>query len=114
MVLAKNIFSIHGLRDLLVSAAARSEGNTVFGYHLADAERYGVVDFGDDGRVLEQRQGQQAGSPEEAAIKPGGIDGERCAARARICAKTDCGVNLAGLGAQSGAAILTAPGIATS
>ncbi|MFP4239731.1 MAG: glucose-1-phosphate thymidylyltransferase RfbA [Rhodosalinus sp.] len=187
MVLGDNIFYGHGLQDLLASAAARPEGGTVFGYHVADPERYGVVEFGDDGRVLaiiekpehppstyavtglyfldgtaperarqvapsergeleitallesyladgrltvermgrgyawldtgthaslldagnfvrtlEQRQGQQVGSPEEVAFKLGWIDGERLAARARMYAKTDYGAYLAGLGAQSG------------
>lgn len=46
MVLGDNIFFGHGLPDLLASASARVEGGTVFGYHVADPERYGVVDFG--------------------------------------------------------------------
>ncbi|WP_372891586.1 glucose-1-phosphate thymidylyltransferase RfbA [Rhodosalinus sp.] len=187
MVLGDNIFYGHGLQDLLASAAARPEGGTVFGYHVADPERYGVVEFGDDGRVLaiiekpahppstyavtglyfldgtaperarevapsergeleitallesyladgcltvermgrgyawldtgthaslldagnfvrtlEQRQGQQVGSPEEVAFKLGWIDGERLSARARMYAKTDYGAYLAGLAGQSG------------
>lgn len=187
MVLGDNIFYGHGLQDLLASAAARPEGGTVFGYHVADPERYGVVEFGDDGRVLaiiekpahppstyavtglyfldgtaperarevapsergeleitallesyladgcltvermgrgyawldtgthaslldagnfvrtlEQRQGQQVGSPEEVAFKLGWIDGERLSARARMYAKTDYGAYLVGLAGQSG------------
>lgn len=49
MVLGDNIFFGHGLPELMASAAA--EGGTVFGYHVADPERYGVVAFDDDGAV---------------------------------------------------------------
>ena len=51
MVLGDNLFFGHGLPDLLIEAAARSEGGTVFGYRVADPERYGVVDFAMDGSV---------------------------------------------------------------
>ncbi|MEP5937620.1 MAG: glucose-1-phosphate thymidylyltransferase RfbA [Erythrobacter sp.] len=51
MVLGDNLFFGHGLPDLLVEAAKRSEGGTVFGYRVADPERYGVVDFAEDGSV---------------------------------------------------------------
>lgn len=51
MVLGDNIFFGHGLPDLLGVADAREEGGTVFGYHVADPERYGVVGFGADGKV---------------------------------------------------------------
>ena len=45
MVLGDNIFFGHGLPDLLAEADARKTGGTVFGYRVADPERYGVVDF---------------------------------------------------------------------
>lgn len=45
MVLGDNIFFGHGLPPMLQAADARKEGGTVFGYHVADPERYGVVDF---------------------------------------------------------------------
>lgn len=45
MVLGDNIFFGHGLPDILASADARTDGGTVFGYRVADPERYGVVDF---------------------------------------------------------------------
>ena len=45
MVLGDNIFFGHGLPDLMAEADARPVGGTVFGYHVADPERYGVVDF---------------------------------------------------------------------
>ena len=52
MVLGDNIFFGGGLRELLVNAAAREEGATVFAYHVRDPERYGVVTFDDAGRPL--------------------------------------------------------------
>jgi glucose-1-phosphate thymidylyltransferase len=51
MVLGDNIFFGHGLPDLLAQADAQVTGGTVFGYRVADPERYGVVDFAPDGSV---------------------------------------------------------------
>ena len=51
MVLGDNIFFGHGLPEILASADARQQGGTVFGYHVADPERYGVVLFDAQGRV---------------------------------------------------------------
>jgi glucose-1-phosphate thymidylyltransferase len=48
MVLGDNIFFGHGLPDLMASADARETGGTVFGYRVADPERYGVVAFEGD------------------------------------------------------------------
>ena len=50
MVLGDNIFFGHGLTELLRTADARADA-TVFGYHVADPERYGVVAFDDQGRA---------------------------------------------------------------
>ncbi len=51
MVLGDNIFFGHGLRPLLEATAAQEGGATVFGYHVTDPERYGVVEFDADNRV---------------------------------------------------------------
>jgi glucose-1-phosphate thymidylyltransferase len=51
MVLGDNIFFGHGLPEVLAAADAHSEGATVFGYHVSNPERYGVVAFDDDGKV---------------------------------------------------------------
>lgn len=51
MVLGDNIFFGHGLPAILLKASRRSVGGTVFGYHVVDPERYGVVGFDDDGEV---------------------------------------------------------------
>ena len=51
MVLGDNIFFGHGLPEVLAAADARALGGTVFGYHVMDPERYGVVDFDEQGNV---------------------------------------------------------------
>ena len=51
MVLGDNIFFGHGLPEALATADARQEGGTVFGYRVADPERYGVVEFDGKGQV---------------------------------------------------------------
>jgi glucose-1-phosphate thymidylyltransferase len=51
MVLGDNIFFGHGLPEMLARADTKPEGATVFGYRVADPERYGVVDFDEHGNV---------------------------------------------------------------
>ena len=51
MVLGDNIFFGHGLPQVLAAADAQDNNATVFGYHVSDPERYGVVDFDENGRV---------------------------------------------------------------
>ena len=51
MVLGDNIFFGHGLREALAAANAQTNGATVFGYHVSDPERYGVVAFDEIGTV---------------------------------------------------------------
>ncbi|KXF92675.1 glucose-1-phosphate thymidylyltransferase RfbA [Phaeobacter inhibens] len=53
LVLGDNVFFGHGLPKLLAAADAQTSGGTVFGYHVADPERYGVVDFDAEGRARE-------------------------------------------------------------
>jgi glucose-1-phosphate thymidylyltransferase len=53
IVLGDNVFFGHGLPDLLASADAQEADWTVFGYRVADPERYGVVGLHDDGRVTQ-------------------------------------------------------------
>ena len=52
LVLGDNMFFGHGLTELL-SAADAAMGGTVFGYHVADPERYGVVGYNADGTVTQ-------------------------------------------------------------
>ena len=51
LVLGDNIFFGHALPDLMAKADAQPSGATVFGYQVADPERYGVVDFDAQGTV---------------------------------------------------------------
>jgi glucose-1-phosphate thymidylyltransferase len=52
LVLGDNIFFGHGLSDILDNASARTAGATVFAYHVADPDRYGVVEFDSAMRAL--------------------------------------------------------------
>jgi len=52
LALGDNIFFGHGLPDMLQRAATRKTGATVFGYHVSDPERYGVVEFTEDGKAV--------------------------------------------------------------
>ena len=61
LILGDNIYYGHALDDLFRSAMARPSGATVFAYHVADPERYGVVEF--DGAM-------RAISIEEKPLRP--------------------------------------------
>lgn len=52
LVLGDNLFYGHDLEKSLESAASRDDGATIFGYHVSNPTAYGVVEFGEDGRVL--------------------------------------------------------------
>ena len=52
LVLGDNIFYGHDFHHLLRNAMARTEGATIFAYHVQDPERYGVVEFDKGGRVV--------------------------------------------------------------
>jgi glucose-1-phosphate thymidylyltransferase len=52
LILGDNIFYGHGFGSTLREAVSREEGATVFGYYVRDPERYGVVEFEGDGRVV--------------------------------------------------------------
>jgi glucose-1-phosphate thymidylyltransferase len=51
LVLGDNIFYGHGLAEILVRCASLEKGGIIFGYLVRDPERYGVVDFDQDGTV---------------------------------------------------------------
>ena len=61
LILGDNIFYGAGLPEILLRAREQTSGATVFGYHVTDPERYGVVEFGPD---------MQAVSIEEKPAKP--------------------------------------------
>ncbi|MDH2078415.1 glucose-1-phosphate thymidylyltransferase RfbA [Pseudomonas atacamensis] len=61
LILGDNIFYGQHFSDNLRSASSQTKGATVFGYHVSDPERFGVVEFDKDGRAL---------SIEEKPLKP--------------------------------------------
>jgi len=52
LVLGDNIFYGHDFHQLLANADTRTDGATVFAYHVHDPERYGVAEFDNSGTVL--------------------------------------------------------------
>jgi glucose-1-phosphate thymidylyltransferase len=52
LVLGDNIFYGHGFTGQVMEAAARDQGADVFGYYVQDPERYGVVEFDEQGRGI--------------------------------------------------------------
>lgn len=52
LVLGDNIFYGHDFPGLLGNAMARTDGASIFAYHVQDPERYGVAEFDGDGKVL--------------------------------------------------------------
>lgn len=52
LILGDNIFFGHGLQQLSHEAMAREKGATIFGYHVRDPQRYGVVEFDEECRVV--------------------------------------------------------------
>ncbi len=52
LVLGDNVFFGHGMPNLTREAMTRGQGATVFGYHVRDPQRYGVVEFDDERRVV--------------------------------------------------------------
>lgn len=52
LVLGDNVFFGHGMSDLTREAMTRDQGATVFGYHVRDPQRYGVVEFDKNRRVV--------------------------------------------------------------
>ena len=61
LILGDNLYYGHDLQVSLNNASKNESGATVFGYHVTDPERYGVVEFDDDWNAL---------SIEEKPIKP--------------------------------------------
>ncbi len=52
LILGDNIYYGAGLSEVLAQARARTRGATVFGYHVTDPERYGVVEFDRAGKAV--------------------------------------------------------------
>lgn len=52
LILGDNIFYGHDIESILNSASIRSTGSTIFAYHVNDPERYGVVEFDQNNKVI--------------------------------------------------------------
>lgn len=52
LILGDNVFYGHGLPEIIKRAGALTDGAVVFGYPVHDPQRYGVVDFDENGKVL--------------------------------------------------------------
>jgi glucose-1-phosphate thymidylyltransferase len=64
LVLGDNIFYGHDFNELLSNAMTRTDGATVFAYHVNDPERYGVAEFDKSNKVLSLEE-----KPKEPKIK---------------------------------------------
>lgn len=52
LILGDNIFYGHGFTETLEKTAARTTGATIFGYNVKDPERFGVVEFDENGKAI--------------------------------------------------------------
>ena len=52
MIFGDNIFHGHGLEKRLKASAAKTSGATVFGYYVDDPERFGIVEFDENGKAI--------------------------------------------------------------
>ena len=52
LVLGDNVFYGQSFSDSLMVASSKAHGATIFGYHVKDPERFGVVEFDNEGKVL--------------------------------------------------------------
>jgi glucose-1-phosphate thymidylyltransferase len=78
LILGDNIFYGHGLVDQLRAAGERTRGATVFGYWVADPERYGVAEFDAEGNVLSLEEKPAAPKSNWAVTGIYFYDGKAC------------------------------------
>ena len=69
LTLGDNIFYGEGLGSLLQDCAALDQGAIIFGYKVNDPQRYGIVEFGDGGRVLSIEE--KPANPKSSFAVPG-------------------------------------------
>jgi glucose-1-phosphate thymidylyltransferase len=68
LILGDNILYGHGLPEVLRAANERPKGATIFGYWVDDPERYGVIEFDEQSRVLSIEEKPKAPKSNWAAI----------------------------------------------
>jgi glucose-1-phosphate thymidylyltransferase len=68
LILGDNILYGHGLSEVLRAANERPKGATIFGYWVDDPERYGVIEFDEQSRVLSIEEKPKAPKSNWAAI----------------------------------------------
>jgi glucose-1-phosphate thymidylyltransferase len=68
LILGDNILYGHGLSEVLRAANERPKGATIFGYWVDDPERYGVIEFDEQSRVLSIEEKPEAPKSNWAAI----------------------------------------------
>jgi glucose-1-phosphate thymidylyltransferase len=68
LILGDNIFYGQGLPKALQAACQQSDGATIFGYWVKDPERYGVIEFDDQGTVLSIEEKPEAPKSQYAAV----------------------------------------------
>ena len=56
LILGDNIFFGHGLPEQIQHASKRRKGATIFGYYVRSPQRYGVISFNEEGKVLEEKE----------------------------------------------------------
>ncbi len=69
LVLGDNIFYGQGFSKILQSVSSQTSGATVFGYRVQDPERYGIVEFDSEGRVVSLEEKPE--KPKSAYAVPG-------------------------------------------
>jgi glucose-1-phosphate thymidylyltransferase len=68
LILGDNIFYGYGLSGMLKQAATLKEGAEVFGYYVKDPERYGVVEFDDNGHAISLEEKPEAPKSNHAVV----------------------------------------------
>ena len=68
LILGDNVFYGHGLTQSLEQAAAKTQGATIFGYWVKDPQRYGVIEFDKNGKVLSIEEKPQKPKSNYAAV----------------------------------------------
>jgi glucose-1-phosphate thymidylyltransferase len=78
LILGDNIFYGPGLQDAIISAIKENDGATVFGYHVNDPERFGVVEFDEDMKAISIEEKPKEPKSNYAVVGLYFYDGNAC------------------------------------